>query len=84
MVWSRNLFVCSYMWLDSEVGISYPFDQRTSIYTHLGVFQFKNNHGHVMHALGISLGWVYKSESLAEVSRDNRLYETYDDQGLGD
>ena len=34
--------------------------------------------------------WVFhwaeytKSESLAEVSRDNKLYETYDDQGLGD
>ena len=52
--------------------------------THLGVFQFKNSHGHVMHALGISFGWIYKSESLAEVSRDNSLYETYDDQGLED
>ena len=38
----------------------------------------------MMHALGISLDWIYKSESLAEVSRDNSLYETYDDQGLGD
>ena len=37
-----------------------------------------------MHALDISLGWIYKSESLAKVSRDNSLYETYDDQGLGD
>ena len=55
-----------------------------SLITHLGVFQFKNSHGHVMHALGISLGWIYKSVSLAEVLRDNSLYETYDDQGLGD
>ena len=37
-----------------------------------------------MYALGISLGWIYKSERLAEVSRDNSLYKTYDDQGLGD
>ena len=36
-----------------------------------------------MHALDISLGCIYTSESLAEVSRDKSLYETYDDQGLG-
>ena len=37
-----------------------------------------------MHAFSISLGWIYKSESLAELSRDDGLYEIYDDQGLGD
>ena len=37
-----------------------------------------------MHDLSISLGWIYKSESLAEVSRDSSLYETYGDQVLGD
>ena len=37
----------------------------------------------VMHALSISLGQIYKMESLAEVSRDNSLNETYDDQGFG-
>ena len=34
-----------------------------------------------MHALSISLGWIYKSENIAEVTRDNSSY--YDDQGLG-
>ena len=36
-----------------------------------------------MHDLSISLGQIYKSESLAEVSRDNSFNETYDDQGFG-
>ena len=36
-----------------------------------------------MHDLSISLGQIYKSESLAEVSRDNSLNETYDNQGFG-
>ena len=36
-----------------------------------------------MHDLSISLGQIYKSESLAEVSRDNSLNETYDDKGFG-
>ena len=36
-----------------------------------------------MHDLSISLGQIFKSESLAEVSRDNSLNETYDDQGFG-
>ena len=36
-----------------------------------------------MYDLSISLGWIYKSESLAEVSRDNSLNETYDDQDFG-
>ena len=38
-----------------------------------------------MYDLSISLGYmhIYKSESLAEVSRDNSLNETYDDKGFG-
>ena len=36
-----------------------------------------------MYDLSISLGYIYKSESLAEVSRDNYLNETYDDQCFG-
>ena len=36
-----------------------------------------------MHDLSVSLGQIYKSESLAEVSRDNSLNDTYDDKGFG-
>ena len=36
-----------------------------------------------MYDLSISLGQIYKCESLVEVSRDNSLNETYDDQGIG-
>ena len=36
-----------------------------------------------MYDLSISLGAIYKSESLAEVSQDYSLKETYDNQGLG-
>ena len=36
-----------------------------------------------MHDLSVSLGQIYKSESLAEVSRDKSLNETYNDQGFG-
>ena len=37
----------------------------------------------MIYDLSISSGYIYKSESLAEVSRENSLNETYDDQGLG-
>ena len=36
-----------------------------------------------MQYLSISLGQIYKIKSLAEVSRDNSLNETYDDLGFG-
>ena len=36
-----------------------------------------------MNDLSISLGQMYKSESLTEVSRDTSLNETYDDQCFG-
>ena len=37
----------------------------------------------MIHDLSILLDQIYKSESLAEVSRDNSLKDTYDDQGFG-